>query len=42
MITSIFKDLFGNECLLTLSPEGMKFLGIELSITIEANHELDV
>jgi RNA-directed DNA polymerase len=42
MITSIFKDLFGNKCLLTLSPEGMQFLGIELSITIEANHELDV
>jgi hypothetical protein len=42
IVTDIFKDLFGNDCLRTLSPEGMKFLGIELSSTIEPNLELDV
>jgi RNA-directed DNA polymerase len=42
ILTAIFMDLFGNECLQALSPEGMKFLGIELSSTIEPNLELDV
>jgi hypothetical protein len=34
--------LFGYESLQALSPEGMKFLGIELTSAIEANVELDV
>jgi hypothetical protein len=42
ILTGIFRDLFGYECLRALSPEVMKFLGIELSSTIEPNFELDV
>ena len=42
VLTSIFRDLFGYECLQALSPKGMKFLGIELPSTIEPNVELDV
>ncbi len=42
ILTAIFRDLFGYECLQAFSPEGMKFLGIELSSTLEPNNELDV
>jgi RNA-directed DNA polymerase len=42
ILTGIFRDLFGYECLQALSREGMKFLGIEASSTIEPNVELDV
>jgi RNA-directed DNA polymerase len=42
ILTGIFRDLFGYECLQALSREGMKFLGIEVSSTIEPNVELDV
>jgi RNA-directed DNA polymerase len=42
ILKSIFKELFGSEGLRNLSPEGMRFLGIELSNTIQPNPELDV
>ena len=42
ILTGIFRDLFGYESLQALSPEGMKFLGIELSSAIEPNAELNV
>lgn len=42
IVATIFRDLFGRECLQSLSPERKKFLGIQLTDTMEPNIELDV
>jgi RNA-directed DNA polymerase len=42
IIQRLFEELFGQQALNTLSPEGRKFLGIGILDTIEPNAELDV
>jgi|tagenome__1003787_1003787.scaffolds.fasta_scaffold20878856_1 RNA-directed DNA polymerase len=42
VLLAIFKDLFGAECMLSLPPQGKKFLGIEILGPLELNLELDV
>lgn len=42
IVAAIFQDLFGYESLRSLTPEGRKFLGIDILDTVEPNAELDV
>jgi len=42
IVAAIFQDLFGCESLRSLTPEGKKFLGIEILDTLAPNAELDV
>lgn len=42
IIIKIFKDLFGQQALSSLTAEGRKFLGLEILDAIEPNPELDV
>jgi RNA-directed DNA polymerase len=42
IVAAIFQDLFGYESLWSLTPEGKKFLGIEILDTLAPNAELDV
>ena len=42
IVSAIFRDLFGHESLRLLTPDGKKFLGIEILDTLEPNAELDV
>jgi RNA-directed DNA polymerase len=42
IIAKIFQDLFGSEHLQSLTPEGGRFLGIEILDDIDPNAELDV
>jgi RNA-directed DNA polymerase len=42
ILADIFRDLFGHECLQSLSPEAKKFLGIDIWDALEPNVELDV
>jgi len=42
IIVKIFKDLFGQQALSSLTPEGRKFLGLEILDAVEPNPELDV
>ncbi len=42
IIVKIFKDLFGQQALSALTPDGQKFLGIEILDAVEPNPELDV
>ena len=42
IVAAIFQDLFGQERLRSLAPEGKRFLGIEILDTVAPNAELDV
>jgi len=41
IVATIFRDLFGHQFLQALSPERKRFLGVELTDTMEPNSELD-
>jgi predicted DNA-binding protein YlxM (UPF0122 family) len=42
IILQLFKDLFGQQALSSLTKDGQKFLGIEILDAVEPNPELDV
>lgn len=42
IVGTLFRDLFGHESLRSLTPDGKKFLGIEMLDSLQPNAELDV